>query len=131
MLESSTRFDAENRSPTPVDDSVRTGRDQPVDIDVRANDSDPDGDALTVDSVTQPQHGSAAIQPDGTVRYTPASGFEGSDSFTYTIGDGRGGTATAEVSVIVAHLHAERHEDRQRARHEHAARNRLRHHVQR
>ena len=102
VLESSTRFDAEDRSPTAVDDSVRTGRDQSVDIDVRANDSDPDGDALTVDSVTQPPHGSAAIQADGTVRYTPASGFEGRDSFTYTVGDGRGGTATAEVSVNVA-----------------------------
>ena len=102
VLESSTRFDAEDRSPTPVDDSVRTGRDQSVDIDVRANDSDPDGDPLTVDGVTQPPHGSAAIQADGTVRYTPASGFEGRDSFTYTLGDGRGGTATAEVSVNVA-----------------------------
>ncbi len=102
VLESSTRFDAEDRSPTPVDDSARTGRDQSVDVDVRANDSDPDGDALTVDSVTQPAHGSAAIQADGTVRYTPASGFEGRDSFTYTVGDGRGGAATAEVSVNVA-----------------------------
>ena len=95
VLESSTRFDAEDRSPTPVDDSVRTGRDQSVDIDVRANDTDPDGDALTVESVTQPPHGSAAIQADGTVRYTPASGFEGRDSFMYTVGDGRGGSATA------------------------------------
>ncbi len=102
VLESSTRFDAEDRSPTAADDSVRTGRDQSIDIDVRANDSDPDGDALTVDSVTQPPHGSAAIQADGTVRYTPASGFEGRDSFTYTVGDGRGGAATAEVSVNVA-----------------------------
>ena len=102
VLESSTRFDAEDRSPTAAGDSVRTGRDQAVDIDVRANDSDPDGDALTVDSVTQPPHGSAVIQTDGTVRYTPASGFEGRDSFTYTVGDGRGGAATADVSVNVA-----------------------------
>ena len=101
-LETSTRFDAEDRSPTAVDDSARTGRDQSVDVDVRANDTDPDGDPLTVDSVTQPGHGSAAIQADGTVRYAPASGFEGRDSFTYTVGDGRGGAATAEVSVNVA-----------------------------
>jgi hypothetical protein len=102
VLESSTRFDAEDRSPMAVADAARTGHDQPVDIDVRANDGDPDGDALTVDSVTQPPHGSAAIQADGTVRYTPASGFEGRDSFRYTVGDGRGGVATAEVSVAVA-----------------------------
>ena len=49
---------------------------------MRANDSDPDGDPLSVESVTQPQHGTASIQPNGTVRYTPASGFEGSDGFT-------------------------------------------------
>jgi len=102
VLQSSTKFDAEDRSPTAQPDSTRTGRNLPVDIDVRANDSDPDGDALTVDSVTQPQHGSAAIQPDGTVRYTPTSGFEGADSFTYTVGDGRGGEAAASVSVDVA-----------------------------
>jgi Ca2+-binding RTX toxin-like protein len=102
VLESSTKFDAEDRNPTAQPDATRTGRNLPVDIDVRANDSDPDGDALTVDSVTQPQHGTAAIQPDGTVRYAPASGFEGADSFTYTVGDGRGGTATASVAVDVA-----------------------------
>jgi Ca2+-binding RTX toxin-like protein len=101
-LVSSTKFDAEDRSPAARPDSSRTGRNLPVDIDVRANDSDPDGDPLAVDSVTQPQHGSAAIEPDGTVRYTPGTGFEGPDSFTYTVGDGRGGTATASVSVDVA-----------------------------
>ena len=101
VLQSSTRFDAENRAPTAVADSARTGRDQPVDVDVRANDSDPDGDALTVESVTQPQHGSVAIQPSGKIRYTPASGYEGRDGFTYTVGDGRGGTASAAVGLEV------------------------------
>jgi hypothetical protein len=100
-LESSTRFDAENRAPTAVGDSASTGRDAPVEVDVRANDSDPDGDALSVVSMTQPQHGTAAIQPSGRIRYTPASGFEGSDSFTYVVGDGRGGTASAVVGLTV------------------------------
>jgi Ca2+-binding RTX toxin-like protein len=68
---------------------------------VRANDADPDGDPLTVESVTQPQHGTVAIQPSGRVRYTPASGYEGSDAFTYTVGDGRGGTASAGVAITV------------------------------
>jgi hypothetical protein len=102
VLESSTRFDAEDRSPTPVDDSVRTGRNEPIDVNVLANDSDPDGDGLTVGAITQPQHGSAAMQADGTVRYTPADGYEGTDTFTYTAGDGRGGTATANATVHVA-----------------------------
>jgi Ca2+-binding RTX toxin-like protein len=99
VLESSTRFDAENRAPTAVADSASTGRDAPVEVDVRANDSDPDGDALSVVSVSEPQHGTAAIQPSGRIRYTPASGYEGSDSFTYVVGDGRGGTASAVVTL--------------------------------
>ena len=101
VLESSTRFDAENRAPTAVADTASTGRDAPVEVDVRANDSDPDGDALSVVSVTQPQHGTAAIQPSGKIRYTPASGYEGGDSFTYAVGDGRGGTASAVVALTV------------------------------
>jgi Ca2+-binding RTX toxin-like protein len=101
VLESSTRFDAENRLPTAVADTESTGRDAPVEVDVRANDSDPDGDALNVVSVTQPQHGTAAIQPSGKIRYTPASGYEGSDSFIYVVGDGRGGTASAVVALTV------------------------------
>jgi hypothetical protein len=101
VLESSTRFDAENRAPSAVADTASTGRDTHVDVDVRANDSDPDGDALTVESVTQPQHGTVAIQPSGRIRYTPTSGYEGSDAFTYTVGDGRGGTASAGVGLDV------------------------------
>ncbi|HKB21047.1 MAG TPA: Ig-like domain-containing protein, partial [Gaiellaceae bacterium] len=99
---SSTRFEAENRSPTAAADRVRTGRNAPVDVDVMANDSDPDGDPLSVVSVTQPQHGTAAVQPNGEVRYTPAAGFEGGDDFRYTVGDGRGGTSSASVAVNVA-----------------------------
>ena len=101
VLETATRFDGENRAPTAAADTARTGRDTPVDLDVRANDGDPDGDALTVESVSQPQHGSVAILPSGLIRYTPASGYEGSDSFTYTVGDGRGGTASAGVGLTV------------------------------
>jgi hypothetical protein len=101
VLETSTRFDAEDRAPVAVGDSASTGRDTPVDVDVRANDSDPDGDALVVESVTQPQHGTAAVLPSGRIRYTPASGYEGRDGFTYTVGDGRAGTAIAAVGLDV------------------------------
>jgi outer membrane protein OmpA-like peptidoglycan-associated protein len=69
-------------------------------IDVLANDSDADGDALTITAVTAPMHGSAAVA-GMSVAYTPAADYRGEDSFTYTIGDGRGGTATAAVHVTV------------------------------
>jgi hypothetical protein len=91
---------AVNDGPVAVDDSAETPEDTPVTVDVLDNDSDPDGDPLTVTAVSDPPHGAAAINPDGTVTYTPDLNFNGSDSFTYTISDG-GATATATVTVTV------------------------------
>jgi hypothetical protein len=70
-------------------------------MDVLLNDSDPDGDSLSVASVTQPSAGSATITAGNFVIYAPAANFNGSDSFTYTASDGRGGRSTAAVSVTV------------------------------
>jgi parallel beta-helix repeat protein len=91
-----------NQPPVAVDDTASAATDTPVTIAVLANDSDPDGDPLTVQSVTSPAHGAAVINGDGTVTYTPALHYHGADNFTYTISDGRGGTATATVHVSVA-----------------------------
>ena len=63
-----------------------------------ANDSDLDGDTLSVTSVSTPAHGSAVVNAAGTITYTPAANYNGPDSFTYTVGDGHGGTATATVT---------------------------------
>jgi hypothetical protein len=93
--------EAPNRDPDAVDDSATTSQDTPVTIDVLANDTDPDGDALTVTSLTQPANGSATNNGDGTVTYSPNAGFSGTDVFTYTISDGHGGSDTATVSVVV------------------------------
>ena len=59
------------------------------------------GDALTVTSVTTPTDGTATIEPDNTVTYTPDADSNGTDSFDYTISDGNGGTATATVNVTI------------------------------
>jgi hypothetical protein len=56
---------------------------------------------LNVVSVTQGANGTVSINPDKTVHYAPAPNFFGSDSFTYTVNDGHGGTATATVNVTV------------------------------
>src|SRR2546422_7412901 len=56
---------------------------------------------LAVGSVGTPAHGSAAMNPEGTITYTPALNYNGPDSFNYTISDGHGGTATATVDVTV------------------------------
>ena len=90
-----------NDAPVTNPDAALTNEDAGVTIDVLANDTDPDGDALTVTTVTAPVHGTAAINTDGTVTYTPAAGFYGIDAFTYTVSDGHGGTNTASVTVTV------------------------------
>jgi len=90
-----------NRGPTAGNDSSVTSAGVAVSIGVLANDTDPDGDTLSVSSVTQAQHGTVAINADRTVRYTPDAGYTGSDAFTYVVSDGRGGTATGTVSVTI------------------------------
>ncbi|GAA4324621.1 hypothetical protein GCM10023164_25780 [Christiangramia aestuarii] len=90
-----------NDDPVAVNDPASTPEDQSVKINVLANDSDVDGDELSITSVTDPTNGTATINPDGTITYTPDPDYNGEDSFTYTISDGNGGTATATVTVNV------------------------------
>jgi subtilisin family serine protease/subtilisin-like proprotein convertase family protein len=90
-----------NAPPTAVDDSASTLQDIAVTIDVLANDSDGDGDALSVASVTQGANGAVSINGDNTVTYTPNAGHTGGDSFTYIASDGNGGTDTAAVNVTI------------------------------
>ncbi|MCP5097775.1 MAG: tandem-95 repeat protein, partial [Chloroflexi bacterium] len=91
-----------NDAPVAVDDDTTTDEDTAVTIDVLSNDTDIDGDLLTVDSIAQPISGSIVINPDGSdLTYTPVADFNGSDSFTYTVSDGNGGSDTASVVVTV------------------------------
>ncbi|MDF0599089.1 cadherin-like domain-containing protein, partial [Psychromarinibacter halotolerans] len=98
---------ATNDAPTPADDAVTTDEDTPLVIDVAdllANDTDPDGDPLSVTGIaTQPANGTAVYNAvAGTVTYTPDADFSGADSFVITVEDGVGGTATSVVDVTVA-----------------------------
>jgi hypothetical protein len=89
-----------NVAPIAQGDVVTTAQSSPVTINVLANDSDANGDVLSITSFTQPSHGSVALV-SGSLRYSPTNGYTGADAFTYTISDGRGGTATATVSITV------------------------------
>ncbi len=91
-----------NDPPVAVNDGATTGQNTPVTISVLANDSDVDGNALTVQSVTNPGHGIAVVNPNGTITYTPTANYNGADGFNYTISDGHGGTATASVAITVS-----------------------------
>lgn len=93
-----------NRDPVAAVDSASTLRNTGVTVAVRTNDSDPDGDTLTVTAVTAGSaNGQVSIDPvSGNPRYTPVSNFVGTDQFTYTVSDGRGGSASTSVTVRVA-----------------------------
>jgi len=88
-----------NNAPEAKDDSATTAYETAVTIDVLANDSDEDGDDLTIESYTTPQNGTLSSS-DGKITYTPNDGFSGEDTFEYTISDGED-DATAKVKVTV------------------------------
>ncbi len=91
-----------NDAPVAVNDSARTPQDRPIAIEILANDSDPEGNPLTVTTATVTGgRGSVVINPDGTIEFTPAPGFTGPATVVYTISDGQGGTATATVDILV------------------------------
>ena len=90
-----------NDPPLAGDDAADTPEDTPVTISVLGNDSDPDGDTLTVVEASAPTHGTARLTDTGEVVYTPEPDFHGTDRFTYVVGDGSGLTARAAVDVTV------------------------------
>ncbi len=73
-----------------------------AEIMVLSNDSDVDGDSLTLASFGQGANGTVTLGAGGGLIYTPDEGFSGTDSFTYEVSDGQGGSDTATVTVSVA-----------------------------
>jgi formylglycine-generating enzyme required for sulfatase activity len=95
-----TVTDFYNNPPTAVDDNASTPESVTVTIDVLVSDSDPDGDTISLVSLTAPTNGSAVIV-NGQVEYTPQASYTGADTFTYTIEDSFAAQATATVYVNV------------------------------
>ena len=94
-----------NLPPVAVNDAAATGVGLGVLIDVRANDSDPEGDPLSIAQAgaaagRAPESGTVAVEGE-QIRYTPDPGFAGIDIFAYEVSDGAGGTDSALVSVRV------------------------------
>lgn len=87
--------------PTATADSGSTPEDTTLtSIPILRNDSDPDGDTLAVTTVSV-LNGTVNINGDGTIDYTPNLNFTGTDTVTYTISDGNGGSATSTVLINV------------------------------
>ncbi len=92
-----------NRAPTPGTDHLSTAYGAPLAVSVAsllANDTDPDGDPLTLTGVSAAQHGTVSLS-GGQVIFTPYVGFVGAAAFSYAVDDGHGGTATGQAAVTV------------------------------
>ncbi|QFT92824.1 Bifunctional hemolysin/adenylate cyclase precursor [Roseovarius sp. THAF9] len=94
--------DPQNEAPTAVDDTVPVDEDDTVTFNPTANDTDPDSDPLTVDSIGTPANGTLTDNGDGTYTYTPDENFNGTDSVSYTVSDPSGETSTATITFDVA-----------------------------
>ena len=76
-----------SENPTAINDSATTTMDTSVVVNVTANDIDADGESLVVLDVSDPAHGTVVNNGDGTITYTPDTGFTGTDSFNYIVSD--------------------------------------------
>jgi hypothetical protein len=92
----------DNTNPVAVNDAFGAHKNTPVSGNVLLNDSDGDGDELSVTVDAGPSNGQLTLNPDGSFTYTPNTDWHGTDTFTYAIDDGYGGTATGTVTVTVA-----------------------------
>ncbi|AUS99581.1 hypothetical protein CLI64_03800 [Nostoc sp. CENA543] len=94
-----------NTFPVAVDDNLTTTGNTPIIISAAtllANDTDADGDALSITAITQPGYGSLIDNSDGTYIYTPFSeGDDGTDTFTYRISDEQGGSSIGIVKITI------------------------------
>ena len=100
--------DGANTAPVAADDTADTAPGTAILIDVLDNDSDAEGDVLSLVSVSDPANGTAEIV-SGRVRYTPDPGFTATDSFSYTVSDGAltdQATVTVEANAIVPTVEA-------------------------
>lgn len=89
-----------NQNPSASNDSGSGNEDNTLTINVLSNDSDANGDSLSVSSVTNATNGTTST--NGTnVTYTPKADYHGTDTFSYTVSDGFGGTASALVTVTI------------------------------
>ncbi|SFG43965.1 Hint domain-containing protein [Sulfitobacter dubius] len=89
-----------NDAPVAEDDMLEIDEDTSGTVDVLGNDTDANGDTLTITMASCPV-GDVVINDDGTLTFTPNADFNGDTTITYTVDDGNGGTDTGTVNVTV------------------------------
>jgi VCBS repeat-containing protein len=93
-----------NNQPAANDDSATTDEDTPLTVPAPGllfNDSDGDDDTITPTKLSNPAHGTATVNTDGSYTYTPTADFSGTDSFTYQVSDGDLDSDPATVTITV------------------------------
>ncbi len=93
-----------NNPPVAVNDSYSTDEDITLNVaapGVLSNDTDADEDPLTAIKVSNPSHGTVTLNSNGSLVYNPASGYTGTDSFTYQANDGTQNSNTATVTITI------------------------------
>ena len=95
--------DSINDAPIATNDTFTTTEGTSITLPVLANDSDVEGDPLTiVDFSSNTASGVLVANSDGTFTYTPNPGYIGMDGFTYVVSDGNGGVSQASVTISVS-----------------------------
>ncbi|OUS11485.1 hypothetical protein A9Q89_08365 [Gammaproteobacteria bacterium 53_120_T64] len=98
---SATATTAANNAPSASNDNASGNEDSPVTINALNNDSDPDGQTLSISAIGSASNGTTSTN-GSTITYTPNADFNGSDSFSYSVSDGAGGSASATVNISVS-----------------------------
>ncbi|MEQ8320054.1 MAG: cadherin-like domain-containing protein, partial [Rhodospirillales bacterium] len=96
--------DSVNDGPVAGDDALTGTEDGTITFtaaDLLGNDTDVDGDTLSITSFDQPEHGTIVDNEDGTYTFTPDENWNGETDFSYTVSDGQGGEDQATVSITV------------------------------
>lgn len=106
-------YEVSNLDPAAADDGIiEIMEDSETIIDLLGNDRSPDGDSLAIthinniavtagEPVVLTSGSVVTVLPDGTIRLEPAENMNGSESFSYQISDGEGGTDSAQVQIDV------------------------------
>src|SRR4029078_3276569 len=90
-----------NYVPVVQNEFRETIQDVPVSLFPLANDSDPEGEPLSLTALSSPAKGTVSVIPYDYVTYTPSPGTFGTDTFTYVVEDAQGGEALGTVTVYV------------------------------
>lgn len=100
-----------NVAPLAVADTVNTSHHTPLTIFPLDNDSDRNGDPLTITDMSQPSKGGSVVVSGNAVEYTPRRMFAGVEQISYTVSDGTGGTAVGTISITVPNVAPVAHDD--------------------